>query len=897
MNKHTNYKHTTMTKQKSLVQTWLAAIGLAPHILETFEAAGIVNPKDLAELEICHYPALGVQQPGDRKKLFYLVQRVKMAVPEGDDSDAEVDITISGVNSLVDGTSGNMGRESMGNISPKKGVKKVGSKATTTSASNGRRQTSNTSKRFGVPSPRRRVHNSSNINNNNENDDRHFGSIQSPQRSDYSNFSSEREMDGLSSDEGVPSPPRNENNQSRSSLGDDSSDYDLDEILNRSNKNISIDSSVSETKISSPLRLKRDESPSFRNKREEVFLTKMNDRLSKLSPMRSRKEMMTHNESSSPTKAKNTRQSRDSSPHLNRDNSKKNKSAKTSTLRIKIPSESSLSKKAIKSNNSNSSAASNSKSVRRPKSAASTSDSSPIKSLTRKALNERSRRSSPRSSPSMKRSSPSTVSSRGSTNENRIAEIQTKRTSKRLQEKNVKDMMSSKLTNNARRSKRNDKDDQSSVNSRRTNISSSANTTANATRKMSTSNNDENDLDSILDGDSIDSPVSDSSSYSREQKQRGKKKSNVSSKRLSTIPSGRIAVPSTTSFPSFPDDEKDIDCIPPNETTKVKSKRNKKSDIHDLETSRSQSAPKLRPDTTHIDSTRSLPNVDYSSENTEPQINRKKTQVNNGSNGMVFVHGKRRSETWTSRVDTLREANDQLYQDQLKVGRLDSEYEEEMRIRVVVRKRPMSRKEAAHADDADVIHPMQYNDYGRILVYQPKTRVDLTREVETIPFAFDNVFNDESTNCQIYDDTIKNLIPGAFEGRWASVFAYGQTGSGKTFTMMGSTLTGIKARTKNVNHEKNYGLYLLAARDLFRFASRKENSHFTVGASLFEIYGGKLFDLLNDRSQVRCLENHQGRVCKCNYPSVFLFQATFWTWITNYHLLARFSWFERTQNY
>lgn len=79
--------------------------------------------------------------------------------------------------------------------------------------------------------------------------------------------------------------------------------------------------------------------------------------------------------------------------------------------------------------------------------------------------------------------------------------------------------------------------------------------------------------------------------------------------------------------------------------------------------------------------------------------------------------------------------------------------------------------------------------------------------------------------------------------------------------MMGSTLTGIKARNRSVKHDQNFGLYLLAARDLFDLTRKKEYSHFTIGASLFEIYGGKLFDLLNDRGQVKCLENHQGRVC------------------------------------
>jgi hypothetical protein len=103
----------------------------------------------------------------------------------------------------------------------------------------------------------------------------------------------------------------------------------------------------------------------------------------------------------------------------------------------------------------------------------------------------------------------------------------------------------------------------------------------------------------------------------------------------------------------------------------------------------------------------------------------------------------------------------------------------EMRIRVIVRKRPMTTSESnINAGDIDIIHPLQYNQYGRILVYQPKTRVDLTKQIEIVPFAFDNVYDDPSTNQQIYESSIRDLIPSFFIGQWASIFAYGQTGSG-----------------------------------------------------------------------------------------------------------------------
>mmetsp|Transcript_14107 Transcript_14107/g.19702 ORF Transcript_14107/g.19702 Transcript_14107/m.19702 type:complete len:1489 (-) Transcript_14107:919-5385(-) len=232
------------------------------------------------------------------------------------------------------------------------------------------------------------------------------------------------------------------------------------------------------------------------------------------------------------------------------------------------------------------------------------------------------------------------------------------------------------------------------------------------------------------------------------------------------------------------------------------------------------------------------------------------------SSAPVFVHGLPEDNSWATQVGQLREDNDHEHQNHPDAlhNSMPNEEEDEMRIRVIVRKRPMSKKEAAAAGEVDVIHPLDFKDYGKVLVYQPKTRVDLTREVETLPFAFDNVFDEKSNNVQIYERTVRHLIPGVFEGRWASVFAYGQTGSGKTFTMMGCNLTGIKAGSSAKSFE-NLGLYYLAAQDVFTLANEPEYSHLSVGASLFEIYGGKLFDLLNNREPVKCLENHKGKVC------------------------------------
>ena len=76
--------------------------------------------------------------------------------------------------------------------------------------------------------------------------------------------------------------------------------------------------------------------------------------------------------------------------------------------------------------------------------------------------------------------------------------------------------------------------------------------------------------------------------------------------------------------------------------------------------------------------------------------------------------------------------------------------------------------------------------------------------------------------------------------------------------MMGSNLTGANAGNQD---DTNPGLYYLAAQDVFYLANEAEFQHLTVTASLFEIYSGKLFDLLNCRSPIKCLEDHRGKVC------------------------------------
>jgi kinesin family protein 2/24 len=58
----------------------------------------------------------------------------------------------------------------------------------------------------------------------------------------------------------------------------------------------------------------------------------------------------------------------------------------------------------------------------------------------------------------------------------------------------------------------------------------------------------------------------------------------------------------------------------------------------------------------------------------------------------------------------------------------------------------------------------------------------------------------------------------------------------------------------------NAGLYVLAARDIFLLQQAPEYRRLRVFVSCFEIYGGKLFDLLNERGVVKCLEDAKQQV-------------------------------------
>ena len=171
-------------------------------------------------------------------------------------------------------------------------------------------------------------------------------------------------------------------------------------------------------------------------------------------------------------------------------------------------------------------------------------------------------------------------------------------------------------------------------------------------------------------------------------------------------------------------------------------------------------------------------------------------------------------------------------------------------ITVAIRKRPLSNKEQ-QAKEIDVI---TIPTKDTILVHEPKTKVDLTKYLENQNFRFDYAFDETSSNKLVYKYTAQSLVESIFEGGMATCFAYGQTGSGKTHTMGGEF--------KGKSQDSQSGIYAMAANDVFQQMKSAKHKHknLAVSCSYFEIYSGKVFDLLSGKSKLRVLEDGKQQV-------------------------------------
>ena len=215
---------------------------------------------------------------------------------------------------------------------------------------------------------------------------------------------------------------------------------------------------------------------------------------------------------------------------------------------------------------------------------------------------------------------------------------------------------------------------------------------------------------------------------------------------------------------------------------------------------------------------------------------------------------KQRRENRKRKIEEEKIHKQEIINDPNYIEKLDSDYEylikekkkiielnkpkkhttsENSKIFVCVRKRPIFEKEIKNGeiDCISAINP-------KIYIYESKMKIDgYSKYIDTNEFYFDNSFNENESSETLYNYTIKPNINLLLKKGVITVFAYGQTGSGKTYTM--SSIQNLSIYSIFNNFESNkYNFYI----------------------SFFEIYSGRLYDLLNNRNKVMALEDKNNKV-------------------------------------
>ncbi|KAG8447252.1 hypothetical protein GDO86_014642 [Hymenochirus boettgeri] len=156
-------------------------------------------------------------------------------------------------------------------------------------------------------------------------------------------------------------------------------------------------------------------------------------------------------------------------------------------------------------------------------------------------------------------------------------------------------------------------------------------------------------------------------------------------------------------------------------------------------------------------------------------------------------------------------------------------------VRVVVRCRPMNSKELAAGYEKVVNVDVKL---GQVVV---KILKGASNELPKT-FTFDAVYDFNSKQVELYDETFRPLVDSVLLGFNGTIFAYGQTGTGKTFTM-----EGVRC-----DPEKR-GVIPNSFDHIFTHISRSQNQQYLVRASYLEIYQEEIRDLLA-KDQTKRLE-------------------------------------------
>ncbi|XP_042246596.1 kinesin-like protein KIF3C isoform X2 [Thunnus albacares] len=160
-------------------------------------------------------------------------------------------------------------------------------------------------------------------------------------------------------------------------------------------------------------------------------------------------------------------------------------------------------------------------------------------------------------------------------------------------------------------------------------------------------------------------------------------------------------------------------------------------------------------------------------------------------------------------------------------------------VKVVVRCRPLNRKEESNGPAGGIIQ-MDLR-LGQVILRNPRAPPSEPQKT----FTFDAVYDANSKQRDLYDESVRPLIDSVLAGFNGTIFAYGQTGTGKTYTMQGAWMDPEKR-----------GVIPNAFDHIFTHISRSQSDkQYLVRASYLEIYREEVRDLLDpNHGNARALE-------------------------------------------
>lgn len=155
-------------------------------------------------------------------------------------------------------------------------------------------------------------------------------------------------------------------------------------------------------------------------------------------------------------------------------------------------------------------------------------------------------------------------------------------------------------------------------------------------------------------------------------------------------------------------------------------------------------------------------------------------------------------------------------------------------VKVVVRFRPFNKKEEKDS-------PKDF----KLNIDIDRGVIDIVSSERNHQYIFDNVFDGNTSQEEVYNAVAKNAVSWVVEGYNSTIFSYGNTGSGKSFTMFGHENGKPELR----------GIIPRACDSLFEnIKSRQDVLEYSIKCSFLEIYREHIRDLLSPSSEYKDLK-------------------------------------------